>query len=83
MEHTLDTPDTRAQGWINGFIGVVIFSGSLPATRLAVMEFDPVFLTVIRATLAALLAVVLLWVFKENAPPANSGCPWPSFRWAW
>lgn len=75
MEHTLDTPDTRAQGWINGFIGVVIFSGSLPATRLAVMEFDPVFLTVIRATLAALLAVVLLWVFKEKRPTRQQWLP--------
>ncbi|WP_285429189.1 DMT family transporter [Pseudomonas sp. lyk4-R2A-8] len=75
MEHTLGTPDTRAQGWINGFIGVVIFSGSLPATRLAVMEFDPVFLTVIRATLAALLAVVLLWVFKEKRPTRQQWLP--------
>jgi drug/metabolite transporter (DMT)-like permease len=53
----------------------VIFSGSLPATRLAVMEFDPVFLTVIRATLAALLAVVLLWVFEEKRPTRQQWLP--------
>lgn len=29
-------------GWIYGFIGVVIFSLTLPATRLAVSELDPV-----------------------------------------
>ena len=75
MERSLDTPDTRTQGWINGFIGVVIFSGSLPATRLAVMEFDPVFLTMIRATLAALLAVLLLWVFKEKRPTRQQWLP--------
>lgn len=75
MERSLDTPHTRTQGWINGFIGVVIFSGSLPATRLAVMEFDPVFLTVIRATLAALLAVLLLWVFKEKRPTRQQWLP--------
>ncbi|NMZ16683.1 DMT family transporter [Pseudomonas rhodesiae] len=75
MERSLDTPDTRTQGWINGFIGVVIFSGSLPATRLAVMEFDPVFLTMIRATLAALLAVLLLRVFKENRPTRQQWLP--------
>ncbi len=40
--------DKSLSGWINGFIGVVIFSGSLPATRVAVLEFDPVFLTVAR-----------------------------------
>ena len=58
----LSTLDTRTQGWINGFIGVVIFSGSLPATRLAVMEFDPVFLTLIRAAIAGLLGLALLWL---------------------
>jgi hypothetical protein len=36
-----------ASGWTNGFLGVLIFSGSLPATRVAVMDFDPVFLTVV------------------------------------
>ncbi len=56
------------QGWINGFIGVVIFSGSLPATRLAVMEFDPVFLTMLRAAIAAVLALLLLWLFKHKRP---------------
>ena len=39
-------------GLINGLIGVLIFSGSLPATRLAVAEFDPVFLTAARAAIA-------------------------------
>ena len=55
-------------GWINGFLGVVIFSGSLPATRVAVMDFDPVFLTVARAVIAALLGIALLWLFKEKRP---------------
>ncbi|MET0185487.1 MAG: EamA/RhaT family transporter, partial [Achromobacter sp.] len=27
---------TPPSGWLNGAIGVLIFSGSLPATRLAV-----------------------------------------------
>jgi len=31
--------DKRSSGWLNGFIGVLIFSGSLPATRLAVQGF--------------------------------------------
>ena len=35
-------PDDRtASGWINGFLGVVIFSGSLPATRVAVLSSTP------------------------------------------
>ncbi|MGN8104371.1 DMT family transporter [Pseudomonas sp. 22072] len=77
MERTspLGTLDSSTQGWINGFIGVVIFSGSLPATRLAVMEFDPVFLTMIRATLAALLGLCLLGVFKEKRPTRQQSAP--------
>ena len=38
--------DKTASGWINGLLGVAIFSGSLPATRVAVADFDPLFLTV-------------------------------------
>lgn len=55
-------------GWIAGFLGVLIFSGSLPATRVAVMGFDPVFLTVARASIAGLLALCILLVFKEKRP---------------
>jgi len=55
-------------GWVNGFLGVLIFSGSLPATRVAVMEFDPVFLTVARAAIAGLLALVLLLLTRQKRP---------------
>lgn len=60
--------DRTAAGWINGFVGVVIFSGSLPATRVAVADFDPVFLTVARAVIAGVLALALLAVFREKLP---------------
>ncbi|CAH1656401.1 Uncharacterized transporter YdeK [Hyphomicrobiales bacterium] len=60
--------DQTARGWMNGLVGVVIFSGSLPATRVAVMQFDPVFLTVARAAIAGFLALCLLIVFKERRP---------------
>lgn len=59
------------RGWWNGMLGVVIFSGSLPATRVAVLDFDPIFLTVARATIAGLLAACLLLVGKEK-PPSRS-----------
>ena len=32
-------------GWGSGMLGVAIFSGSLPATRVAVADFPPIFLT--------------------------------------
>ncbi|MER1972780.1 MAG: DMT family transporter [Psychrobacter alimentarius] len=56
------------QGWISGLVGVVIFAGSLPATRLAVMDFDPMFLTAVRATLAALLGGMVLLILKQRLP---------------
>ncbi|WP_413501759.1 DMT family transporter [Serratia proteamaculans] len=57
-----------AQGWVNGFLGMLIFSGSLPATRLAVQEFDPLFLTAMRAVLAALLALCALGLMRQRRP---------------
>lgn len=60
--------DRTTAGWINGFIGVVIFSGSLPATRVAVLQLDPVFLTVTRAAIAGVLALGLLLIFRERRP---------------
>ena len=60
--------DRSTSGWINGLIGVIIFSGSLPATRVAVQAFDPVFLTVARAVIAGILGLGLLLVFRERRP---------------
>lgn len=60
--------DDSSKGWINGFLGMLIFSGSLPATRLAVMDFDPVFLTVARATIAGTIGLALLMLFRVQRP---------------
>lgn len=67
--------DQSASGWINGFIGVLIFSGSLPATRVAVLEFDPVFLTVARAMIAGFLGLALLLIFREKRPNRSQIMP--------
>ncbi len=67
--------ERRTQGWLNGLVGVVIFSGSLPATRLAVMEFDAVFLTGARAVLAALLAAGLLLAGRQRQPARQDLIP--------
>lgn len=60
--------NNSTSGWISGFLGVLIFSGSLPATRVAVADFDPLFLTSIRATIAAILGLALLLIFREKRP---------------
>ena len=55
-------------GWGSGFLGMLIFSGSLPATRLAVMDFSPSFLTAARAVIAAILAALLLGISRAPRP---------------
>lgn len=79
MERTV-TPSSPTRplagsGWLNGLIGVLIFSGSLPATRVAVLEFDPLFLTVARASLAGLLALALLLVAGAPRPSRSQLLP--------
>lgn len=56
------------RGWGSGLLGVVIFSGSLPATRVAVAGFSPWFLTSARAVIAALLGLLLLGLWREQRP---------------
>jgi drug/metabolite transporter (DMT)-like permease len=64
----LTSPKNTASGWINGFIGVLIFSASLPATRAAVIDLDPMFVTFARASIAGALAICLLAAFRERRP---------------
>lgn len=51
-----------------GLAGVVMFGLTLPLTRLAVTELDPVFVTVGRALLAALCAAVMLRIVGAGMP---------------
>lgn len=59
-------------GWVNGLIGVAIFAGSLPATRVAVADFSPIFLTSARATIAALLGLFFLVLLRQARPTASN-----------
>jgi drug/metabolite transporter (DMT)-like permease len=61
------TPD-RAAGLVLGALGVLAFSMSLPATRVAVQQLDPWFVAFARAAGAALLAVVYLRVTGAPRP---------------
>ncbi|MFP4903211.1 DMT family transporter [Paraburkholderia sp. BR14261] len=62
------TLDSTTDGWLCGLAGVLIFSGSLPATRLAVLGFAPVFLTSVRATIAGMISVLLLLALRAARP---------------
>ncbi|MEG0200708.1 MAG: DMT family transporter [Comamonas sp.] len=62
-------------GWINGLVGVAIFAGSLPATRVAVAELNPVFLTSARAAIAAVLGLALLLLLRQPRPTLADAPP--------
>ena len=60
--------DRTTDAWGSGLLGVIIFSGSLPATRVAVGDFTPLFLTSARAAIAALLGVAFLAALRQARP---------------
>lgn len=58
-------------GLIFGLIGVVVFSGTLPATRIAIGTFDPWFLTFGRAILATAAAALVLAISSKFIPRSH------------
>jgi drug/metabolite transporter (DMT)-like permease len=66
---------TSMEGWGSGFVGVLIFSGSLPATRVAIAGFSPLFLTSARALIAAALGALLLLALGQPRPERRDILP--------
>jgi drug/metabolite transporter (DMT)-like permease len=60
---------TRRHGLWWGLVGVVAFSVTLPATRIAVASLDPVFVGLGRAVVAAMLAALVLAAKRVPFPP--------------
>jgi drug/metabolite transporter (DMT)-like permease len=56
-------------GMAIAFLGVAIFSGTLPMTRLAVAELDAIWVACARAVLAAAIALIALLATRQ---------PWPT-----
>lgn len=56
------------EGLAFGFIGVLGFSFTLPATRMAVISLDPLIVGLGRALIAACLAAPLLFITKQKKP---------------
>jgi drug/metabolite transporter (DMT)-like permease len=52
-----------------GVAGVLLFGGTLPATRLAVAALDPLFLSAARAVIAGCAGLLLLIVLRRPMPP--------------
>jgi len=56
----------ETKGMLLGVLGIAMFSLTLPFTRIAVLEIDPVLVALGRAVVAALCAAALLW--RQRAP---------------
>lgn len=67
--------DKGSAGWGSGLLGVIIFSGSLPATRVAVADLTPLFVTSGRAVIAALLGALFLIALRQPRPPREDLLP--------
>jgi drug/metabolite transporter (DMT)-like permease len=67
--------DRTTAGWGSGLLGVIIFSGSLPATRVAVADLSPMFLTSARAAIAALLGAAFLLGLRQPRPARSDLFP--------
>src|SRR5215467_9743584 len=56
-------------GLVLGFIGVLIFGGTLPATRIAVAAIDPLAVTALRTAIAGLCSLALMIALRRKFPP--------------
>ncbi len=60
------TPETKGM-WL-GVLGIALFSLTLPFTRIAVLEMNPVLVALGRAVVAAVCSVLLLWWKRAPLP---------------
>jgi drug/metabolite transporter (DMT)-like permease len=65
------TSSHKTLGLLLGFIGMCLFASTLPATRLAVAGFDPLFLTAARAAIAGSAGLAVLLVLRRRVPPRS------------
>jgi drug/metabolite transporter (DMT)-like permease len=68
-------PLDESRGMLLGLLGVAVFSLTMPFTKIAVAQLDPVFVTLGRALGAAALAGLWLWWQRAPLPPARALLP--------
>jgi drug/metabolite transporter (DMT)-like permease len=62
-------------GLVLGLIGVTIFAGTLPVTKIAVGALDPWFITAARAGIAGVASLVVLLLLRRPVPPRSAWLP--------
>ncbi len=63
-ENAISSDTETNKGKLFGFMGVVLFSLTLPMNRLIVPYFDPIFVGMGRSVVAAMVAIPILIFFK-------------------
>lgn len=58
----------ESKGMVLGFLGVVTFGLTLPATRFIVPYFEPIFIGLGRAVMASIIAAFILIATKQTRP---------------
>ena len=76
LSATVSSPSFSRErlGLLLGVVGMIIFGGTLPATRIAVISIDPMALTALRTAIAGLCSLALLIVLRRPLPPRRL---WP------
>ena len=59
-----------AYAYALGFIGVLCFAATLPLTTIALIDFSPTFITMIRAVIAATAACIWI-IFSHSTRPTR------------
>ena len=70
-QHQQATVSRERLGLLLGFVGMAIFGGTLPATRIAVSAIDPLALTAMRTAIAGICSLVLVVVLRRTFPPRH------------
>jgi drug/metabolite transporter (DMT)-like permease len=71
LEQVMASMTQENRGMWLGVVGVAIFSLTLPFTRMAVAELNPVFVALGRAVVAAFGSAALLWYLGAVRPTAS------------
>jgi len=68
---SVDLESSSDAGLMYGFLGVLGFSLTLPATRVAVLDLDPIWVGLGRGFVAAILAAIALHLTRQKFPTSR------------
>ncbi|MEP4192511.1 MAG: EamA family transporter, partial [Sneathiella sp.] len=75
MDHPAENRTHWTDGVASGTVGMLGFSGTLVATRVAVSEFSPLTVTSSRIVIAGVLGFLFLLCFKKLKVPERRFIP--------